>query len=119
MWECGLKPSVYGLVGVCIGVTPYVGVWIETHCKFCRFKARCVTPYVGVWIETEISPIASKRPTTSLLMWECGLKHTKSCYYSRLCDVTPYVGVWIETSRMRRAVTTTRVTPYVGVWIET
>ena len=34
-----------------------------------------VTPYVGVWIETTC---AQSYPTVilSLLMWECGLKHT-------------------------------------------
>ena len=52
-------------------------------------------------------------------MWECGLKHTKSGYYSRLCNVTPYVGVWIETIRLRAWMAWTPVTPYVGVWIET
>ena len=52
-------------------------------------------------------------------MWECGLKHSKSCYYSRLCDVTPYVGVWIETKADGKGGGGCAVTPYVGVWIET
>ena len=52
-------------------------------------------------------------------MWECGLKHTESDYYSRLCDVTPYVGVWIETKSEQKQLHKDKVTPYVGVWIET
>ena len=34
------------------GVTPYVGVWIETVEKILLDYEECVTPYVGVWIET-------------------------------------------------------------------
>ena len=30
MWECGLKPKVNNIAITCAGVTPYVGVWIET-----------------------------------------------------------------------------------------
>ena len=35
-----------------IFVTPFVGVWIETHTEpnFCISPT--VTPFVGVWIET-------------------------------------------------------------------
>ena len=53
MWECGLKPqrSPCGRNGY-KNVTPYVGVWIETHrIVLCGYR-RVVTPYVGVWIET-------------------------------------------------------------------
>ena len=34
------------------GVTPFVGVWIETLFRSVVFCARRVTPFVGVWIET-------------------------------------------------------------------
>ena len=34
---------------------------------------------------------------SSLLMWECGLKHMLSAHWVILSLVTPYVGVWIET----------------------
>ena len=34
-------------------VTPYVGVWIETHNLKVMDQMFGVTPYVGVWIETE------------------------------------------------------------------
>ena len=78
-----------------------------------------VTPYVGVWIETGILPGNYTRKL-SLLMWECGLKQRVQRYPKEekrrhsLCgsvdwngrpnnccpgfQVTPYVGVWIETS---------------------
>ena len=51
MWECGLKPPVVRDFLLLHGVTPYVGVWIET--------GQDIQPYVC---------------TVSLLMWECGLK---------------------------------------------
>ena len=52
MWECGLKRwrCRFGAVGS--GVTPYVGVWIETTDLSNQRYRRKVTPYVGVWIET-------------------------------------------------------------------
>ena len=34
-------------------VTPYVGVWIETHSTSEEARTGIVTPYVGVWIETQ------------------------------------------------------------------
>ena len=34
------------------GVTPYVGVWIETDSLTYVHARKLVTPYVGVWIET-------------------------------------------------------------------
>ena len=55
-------------------VTPFVGVWIETHTNFVKQKASEVTPFVGVWIETIYR--TRKRLQTA---------------------VTPFVGVWIET----------------------
>ena len=57
-----------------IGVTPHVGVWIETEDRFSHFAKRRVTPHVGVWIETD---------ATSTM--------------SMVFMVTPHVGVWIET----------------------
>ena len=77
-----------------------------------------VTPYVGVWIET-----CGERPeaggTTSLLMWECGLKLYHCISPGEGTDVTPYVGVWIETVGGFCLFIGWSVTPYVGVWIET
>ena len=54
-------------------VTPYVGVWIETRSRQDNGRLESVTPYVGVWIETFCGRHALYRPG-SLLMWECGLK---------------------------------------------
>ena len=72
-WVCGLKQGCRGSSSWS-GVTPCVGVWIETK----SFSPVCispwVTPCVGVWIETAI----------------CDL-------LSYLNIVTPCVGVWIET----------------------
>ena len=33
-------------------VTPFVGVWIETHVTGSKLVGLRVTPFVGVWIET-------------------------------------------------------------------
>ena len=34
-------------------VTPYAGVWIETHIIDTHLTVGIVTPYAGVWIETD------------------------------------------------------------------
>ena len=34
------------------GVTPFVGVWIETLSGMYKSETSLVTPFVGVWIET-------------------------------------------------------------------
>ena len=60
--------------GYLSGVTPFVGVWIETEGEHPPHAACEVTPFVGVWIET--------RSISGTLM---------------LQRVTPFVGVWIET----------------------
>ena len=73
---------------------------------------------MGVWIETNFVS-HGQGATTSLLMWECGLKHRLVGIRKDICNVTPYVGVWIETRLYRRIVNRFVVTPYVGVWIET
>ena len=57
-----------------IGVTPHVGVWIETCGVTSAVACKIVTPHVGVWIETRNYHKIQKRST-----------------------VTPHVGVWIET----------------------
>ena len=53
MWECGLKLIVGCTAHRPQDVTPYVGVWIETHLYLYKRGLRKVTPYVGVWIETQ------------------------------------------------------------------
>ena len=51
MWGCGLKLTSLQPLAENIGVTPYVGVWIEIlNLPECHVKCQ-VTPYVGVWIE--------------------------------------------------------------------
>ena len=74
VWVCGLK-----LFGQCqkevgFGVTPCMGVWIETERFRFRFRDSDVTPCMGVWIET--------------------------CHHLDVACavlVTPCMGVWIET----------------------
>ena len=74
MWECGLKQKMADGERLDGGVTPYVGVWIETYVLNRISRWFWVTPYVGVWIETNVNE-----------------------YTWKLIVVTPYVGVWIET----------------------
>ena len=111
MWECGLKqswhcgpPPLYrhslcgsvdwNYLGRKIsgveGVTPYVGVWIETLNKSLAISPFKVTPYVGVWIETDLRKLYHSSRYQSLLMWECGLKQypgkiTRRWYRHSLC----------------------------------
>ena len=98
MWECGLKRNTVQNSNKLVGVTPYVGVWIETFSIASSCFAVSVTPYVGVWIET-CGTFGCRQRDRSLLMWECGLKLACSFYLSKTNVVTPYVGVWIETLR--------------------
>ncbi len=42
------------------GVTPYMGVWIETTTSAVISRASNVTPYMGVWIETTI-PVSGNK----------------------------------------------------------
>ena len=71
---CGLKQVVKAVQGCRGCVTPFVGVWIETHMTQQYQRHSYVTPFVGVWIETN---------------------HYQVYRTDKL--VTPFVGVWIET----------------------
>ena len=52
-WVCGLKLiEGQNRIPDFIGVTPCVGVWIETKAQQILNKYLDVTPCVGVWIET-------------------------------------------------------------------
>ena len=51
-WVCGLKQYQESAERNSIGVTPFVGVWIETMIRKCFPIHFPVTPFVGVWIET-------------------------------------------------------------------
>ena len=160
-WVCGLKLSLLSLrilvlchtlrgcvdwniypggFRLCIDVTPFVGVWIETSAKnngsnvtgshpswVCGLKQRAnmaylenvkVTPFVGVWIET-LNLIGLKeqiRVTPFVGVW-IETFHTDISLLQRI--VTPFVGVWIETPVLTSAAKSNGVTPFVGVWIET
>ena len=95
-----------------------MGVWIETASIKYTAKTYGVTPFVGVWIETEmgLNYAQAKRSHPS---WVCGLKLRKLLLKCLVLIVTPFVGVWIETSLVGVKYRTLAVTPFVGVWIET
>ena len=56
------------------GVTPCVGVWIETLPVPFPNQTVSVTPCVGVWIETFLESVIRNRDM-SHPAWVCGLKH--------------------------------------------
>ena len=56
--------------------------------------------------------------TTSLPLWECGLKSCATQADVRAAVVTPLVGVWIEIGERPDSGDSPNVTPLVGVWIE-
>ena len=76
-----------------------------------------VTPCVGVWIETVLRNNWRVKPL-SHPAWVCGLKPLKR-EDIMLLFVTPCVGVWIETYWEMISDLENGVTPCVGVWIET
>ena len=159
-WECGLKQcrkrtlhryvghsprgSVdWNLKGVqsipMVGVTPHVGVWIETL-AFCDRQARHLS--LPTWecglkhykaVENlvineslptwecglkQVKERITEVQTMSLPTWECGLKPLKEGNYSNRSSHSPRGSVdwnWsVYLSAFRSA-----VTPHVGVWIET
>ena len=99
------------------GVTPRVGVWIET--------SSCMAYICGMWSlpawECGLKLNCSIRESSivkSLPAWECGLKQNNALKEKKRV-VTPRVGVWIETRSIWNSARTPSVTPRVGVWIET
>ena len=73
-----------------------MGVWIETSGGVLIFGNIGVTPCMGVWIETyknEMNGIYS----TSHPVWVCGLKLDYAHIGIDRTLVTPCMGVWIET----------------------
>ena len=73
-WVCGLKLLWLLLPDSLHGVTPCVGVWIETPFIIRYMKSFSVTPCVGVWIETFKYDFGSNGKTLSHPAWVCGLK---------------------------------------------
>ena len=71
---CGLKLHKNPLRRDAVGVTPCMGVWIETDPEGWNLIILGVTPCMGVWIETS---------------------HQEQDGNPR--KVTPCMGVWIET----------------------
>ena len=56
-WVCGLKQQTFAHAATDQGVTPFVGVWIETLSSYLGLDFYTVTPFVGVWIETLVAMI--------------------------------------------------------------
>ena len=66
-------------------VTPFVGVWIEIG-KVEFFKKYVeVTPFVGVWIEIQDTITTQTEYVWSLPSWECGLKLSHTCFLHSHC----------------------------------
>ena len=61
--------------GYWMGVTPCVGVWIETLANYLSLPQEIVTPCVGVWIETYKQGWQYYFTWMSHPAWVCGLKH--------------------------------------------
>ena len=98
-WVCGLKPSSPSWSWI-YGVTPYVGVWIETACNMIR-KTRCsVTPYVGVWIETSMAQYSAISKMVTPCVGIYGLEHCSLVgqVYGRTVSIRPLMyfspGFW-------------------------
>ena len=56
------------------GVTPCMGVWIETAATTSHHNDSQVTPSMGVWIETTDPAVFSSVSAKSHPVWVCGLK---------------------------------------------
>ena len=95
-----------------------MGVWIETQGFHYPVCACGVTPCMGVWIETTLYFAVQHYPS-SHPVWVCGLKHTEISLPSSKVTVTPCMGVWIETLPNLGDFKVRSVTPCMGVWIET
>ena len=79
------------------GVTPCVGVWIETGDKRTYRTYGRVTPCVGVWIETAWIFVLFLRDKRHTLRGCVDWNYIIYKYYICIRKVTPCVGVWIET----------------------
>ena len=73
VWVCGLKLAAGINPILAMGVTPCMGVWIETVAALRQAYAAQVTPCMGVWIETAaVSLDFGLRESHPV--WVCGLK---------------------------------------------
>ena len=96
-WVCGLKHKILDVVVGSCSVTPFVGVWIETHYPYNSAKPSGVTPFVGVWIET-LRPVSILIGQRSHPSWVCGLKlpvgpameSLGTSHPSWVCGLKPY-----------------------------
>ena len=117
-WVCGLKPQCSVEDYTRNHVTPFVGVWIETHLFVSVSHSVWSHPSWVCGLKLSHDKRTIHR-TGSHPSWVCGLKHLGVCSCRKTWYVTPFVGVWIETSPWWITTLPSLVTPFVGVWIET
>ena len=102
MWECGLKRTVH-CRSVQTGASHSLCGSVDWNRDACEgLNTLGVTPYVGVWIETPLSitdeAVRSGHSLCGSVDW-----NFVALTCSMLEPVTPYVGVWIETRHPRTA----------------
>ena len=118
VWECGLKYALFYHYYEILHVTPCVGVWIEissiwgsTSILFGHSLCGSVD-WNKIWVKGERYSDSHSLcgsvdwnmdsldmhtfTSSSLPVWECGLKFLGSLGLSSYQYVTPCVGVWIE-----------------------
>ena len=77
-WVCGLKRFVASSYVYRPGVTPFVGVWIETPFKPCLLRSFSSHPsWVCGLKQSSHGSVVSRR--LSHPSWVCGLKHVVAC----------------------------------------
>ena len=138
-WECGLKFVSLENLRKDIGVTPFLGVWIEILYKTLRLWSFLVTPFLGVWIEIlQIQSHVLSYNRHSLLGsvdWNAsiGTLGTWTCCHSLLGSVDWNICIATSLSLMTchsllgsvdwnicpfSYSSLAGVTPFLGVWIE-
>ena len=97
VWVCGLKLVKMLVIFSVITSHPVWVCGLKLHLYEMKTKLKGVTPCMGVWIETDKNCNA-KANMTSHPVWVCGLKHLEHISEQKESEVTPCMGVWIETS---------------------
>ena len=92
-WVCGLKQCRLSDRHNAEGVTPCVGVWIETVNLLRNTGFTGVTPCVGVWIETPSTTWRRYLHMVTPCVGVYGLKHCSLVgqVYGRIVSIRPLV----------------------------
>ena len=100
-WVCGLKLGDTNYRNIGVGHT--LRGCVDWNIRLWHNdQSSGVTPCVGVWIETTASCRACITPK-SHPAWVCGLKLDLFSINNQYAPVTPCVGVWIETVQAIRS----------------